>query len=81
MPDQPQDIFDFFAGQALNAILSNNEMMEAVTKMGTQAITYEEAVRAVVKKAYDVASAMMVERSERRRAEPEFTFKGKRGKL
>ena len=75
MAEQTVDTLDFFAGQALNGILGNNEMIEAITKMGTQAIAYDEAVRAIVKRSYDVAAAMMVERGKRRRAEPEFTFK------
>jgi hypothetical protein len=45
--------------------------------MGPEAILNEEAVAAVARKSFDIAAAMIVERSERRRALPEVTFKPK----
>jgi hypothetical protein len=81
MAESTQEIVDRFAAQALSAILSNPEIMQAVTKMGSQAIMYEEAIRAVANKSYEIAAAMMIERSKRLRAEPEFTFKPKKPTL
>jgi len=81
MANSTQEIVDQFAAQAMNAILSNPDIMQAVTNMGSQAITYEEAIRAVANKSYEIAAAMMVERSRRLRAEPEFTFKPKKPTL
>ena len=69
-----QDIMDQFAGQAMHAILSNQELLEVVTKMGTQAITYREAVAAVAERSYAIATAMLLERGRRRRDEAEFKF-------
>jgi hypothetical protein len=68
------DVLDQFAGLAMQAILSNPETMAAVTKMGSQAITYEEALRAVAERSYAVAAAMVLERADRRKALPEMTF-------
>ena len=81
MANPTQDIVDQFAAQAMHAILSNQEILQAVTKMGSQAIMYEEAIRAIARKSYEVAAAMMIERGQRLRAEPEFTFKPKKPSL
>ena len=70
-----EDALDRFAGLAMHAILSNQDTLAAVTRMGSQAVTYNEAIAAIVKKSYDVAAAMIVERAERRRGLPEMTFK------
>ena len=76
METPSQDVIDRFAAHAMQAILSNPEMMQAVTKIGAQAITYDEAIQAVARKSYDVAMVMLAERTKRVRVEPEFTFKG-----
>ena len=79
MGESAQDVVDYFACQAMHAMLSNGQLTEAVTKMGSQAITYDEALKAIAKRAFDIAAAMMAERGRRRRAEAEFTFKGRDG--
>ena len=70
-----EDAMDLFAGQAMQAILSSPQLLEAVTRMGAQALDYEEAMAAISKKAYDLAAAMLVERGVRRRASAEFSLK------
>jgi len=75
------DVLDLFASQALRAILSNQDMMAAVTKMGTQAIMYDEAIKKVAERSFAVAAAMIVERAERRKALPEMTFGGGQRKI
>ena len=62
-----QELTDHYAGLAMHAILTNQQMVEAVTKMGTQAVDYDEALNAIAGKAFNVAGAMMRERAERRR--------------
>ena len=81
MATSSQEVIDQFATQAMHAILSNQELTQAVTKMGSQAITYDEARRAIAGHAYDLAMAMFAERSKRLRADPEFTFKGEKKTL
>jgi len=73
-----EEVLDQFAAQAMQAILANQDALSAVTNMGSQAITYDEAVTAVAKRAYDVATAMMAERAARRRALPEVSFDTKK---
>jgi len=68
-----RDLVDDLAGQAMHAILTTPELMEAVTKMGSQAVHYEEALKAIARKSYDIAQAMLVERTERRRSLAEET--------
>jgi hypothetical protein len=70
-----EDAMDLFAGQAMQAILSNPQLLEAVTKTGSQDLDDEEAMAAISKKAYDLAAVMLVERGARRRAGAEFSLK------
>ena len=81
MATSTEEIIDGFAGQAMLGILTNSDLLKAVMKAGGKARTYDEALGTIAKKAYDLAAAMMLERGERRKLEPEFSFKSGKAKL
>jgi len=72
MAEPSHDPLDVFAGQAMQAILANPQALEAVTKMGSQALANNDALAAIATKSYDIATALVAERARRRRMEPEF---------
>ena len=76
MAEGSQELMDAFAAEAMHAILSNEAVLEAVTKMGTQALAHDDALTAIAARSYDLATAMMVERARRRKLEPEFKLGG-----
>lgn len=73
-----QDVMDQFAGQAMQAILTNQQLLTAVTGttlQGADLLERPEVLAAISKRAYDVACAMLTERGQRMRLMAEFTFK------